>query len=257
MCIADIILLMIALIIFIIGCKKGLLKRISSFLAWIGTFIITSVLHEPVLKMLLDPNSSLSLNNIFDNMNVKIAEWVISKSEIFSQPLNEQSGEILTNALSLLGVPSFLHSYFLEGLSESINSGAGYTLGSYCANVIGTFIFSTIVYLVIFLLIFLIFKIIVHYIEKLKEVFAISLIDSVLGGIFSVLKYVVVLSIVFVVLSLIIGGSPETSKIYLLLAPYCGFENEFSICKYLYYENPLLKLISLISLDEIINLILN
>ncbi len=256
MAIADYIFLGIALIAFIIGCKKGLLKRITGFLAWVGSIVLTSILHQPVLEFLLDSQNAININSILANFNDKIAKWFIEKSPLFSESLVGKNETVIEGALIEAGIPGFLHGHFIDGLNEAIESGADYTLASYFANIVSAFICSIIVYLVLFLLIFLVFRLIAHYIDKLRDVFAISLIDGVLGGLFSVLKFAFVVCLIFLVLSMIVGTNAD-SNIYNFLSSYLGFDNEgMGICKYIYFENPLLKLISMISFDELIDKIL-
>lgn len=256
MAIADYILLGIALIAFIIGCKKGLLKRITGFLAWVGSVTLTSILHQPVLEFLLDSNNSININSVLTNFNDKISTWFIEKSPIFAESLVGKNESIIKSALSEAGIPGFLHSHFIDGLNEAINSGVDYTLASYFANIVSAFICSIIVYLALFLLIFLVLRLIAHFIDKLRDVFAISLIDGVLGGLFSVLKFAFVVCLIFLILSMI-GGTNADSNFYQFISSYLGFDTEGTgICEYIYFENPILKLISMISFDELIDKIL-
>lgn len=257
MYIGDIIILLIALIVFIVGCKKGLLKRITSLLAWVGSIALTSVLHDPLLEEMIKKDSAISCVNIINKFDLKIMEWFSSKSPVFSESLSNHNEQSLSAALSEINVPSFLHSHFTNGLSDAINSPVDYTLGSYLASIISAFAFSILVYIVLFLLIFLILRLVAHYIDKLRDVFVIGFIDGVLGGIYSLLKLTFVVSLIFLLLTYLVNGTGFGKTIFEFLSPYMGLEEEgFSICKYLYYENPILQLISAISFDELIDKIL-
>ena len=257
MYIGDIIIIVIALIVFIVGCKKGLLKRITSFLAWVGSVALTSVLHDPLLAEMLKADSPISFTNTIAKFDLKLVEWFNSKSPIFADALASHNEQSLSSALSEINIPSFLHSYFTNSMTDAINSSVDYTLGSYLASIISAFTFSIIVYIVLFLLIFIVLRLIAHYVDKLRDVFVIGFVDGVLGGIYSLLKYVFIVSLVFLMLTYIINGTGFGKTIFDFLSPYMGLEEEgFSICRYLYYENPILQLISAISFDELIDKIL-
>jgi hypothetical protein len=54
-----------------------------------------------------------------------------------------------------------------------------------------------------------------------------------------------------------IGGTNADSNFYQFISSYLGFDTEGTgICEYIYFENPILKLISMISFDELIDKIL-
>lgn len=254
MVIGDIVLLALIVIVCIFGYKKGLLKRIVSFFAWLGTFILTPIIHKPLLNETTKVDSPISLTNFINNISMKINDWLCGKSEIFSQNLSLQTEETTKAALSEVGIPKFLHKFLIENLDEALASSNHGTLGDYFGDIVGAFLFSALLYIAIFLVLFIILTIIAKVIDKARDVFFVGVVDGVLGATYNVLKLSVVVCLIFLLLTYISSINGFGDKVFEFLSPYLGLEKEgFSICKYLYFENPIGKLISSISLEDLFN----
>ena len=206
--IIDIVVIVTFLTLAIIGIVKGFVKSFFSSFAWLIGYILAMILSKPLANILLGSSVGVNLVDTISN-------WFINKHEIFSMDVSLLTNEILTEALSEIGIPSILHNLLLGDFNISDLNNC--SLAMYLSPKITLYIFSGISFFVIYLLGFVLMKLLGKLLGKIVK-----------GGAFNVLDRVLAAEGINAWFSADIGLGTE----------------EFGLAKYLYENNAVVYIIS-------------
>lgn len=221
----------------LVGLKRGFLKTLVSFIKGLGSFIAAVFLCKPLATLLT--NSSLGAK-----MSVKMSDYFLAKGGVFTATVtNESKDLLLSNALEEINIPEFLHE-FLSSLIVIPNEGS-----VNMANVLGISIAYYIFLGISFILLFLLGLIVMFLISKvfaaIEQIPFVGVINKVLGALVSGAMGLVVICFISYVITLIVPTGNELSN-WLVETMRLNDSEVFTISKYFYENNFLVKLIAII-----------
>lgn len=234
--IIDCIVLFLFLVFMIIGFFKGFLKQVFSTLGWIIALIAATLLSKPIGNALFQTNLGIGLNG-------SIYNWIVSKGELFSTPVPQLTSEYLNDALSNLGIPSFLHSVVIKMID--VNAYQDMSIAEIISPKLASFFLIAISYVVVYLIVFLFAKLLASLAKKIVRGSALGLFDGILGALWCGVKVGIFVSLAMLLLSFITTmpfGGPITewlNKDMKLL------EEGFGIAKFFYEFNPIFYVLDL------------
>lgn len=233
--IIDIVVIVTFLTLAIIGIVKGFVKSFFSSFAWLIGYILAMILSKPLANILLGSSVGVNLVDTISN-------WFINKHEIFSMDVSLLTNEILTEALSEIGIPSILHNLLLGDFNISDLNNC--SLAMYLSPKITLYIFSGISFFVIYLLGFVLMKLLGKLLGKIVKGGAFNVLDRVLGCIWGLTKAAVFVWLFFFAISFIIS-IPAAEGINTWFSADIGLgTEEFGLAKYLYENNAVVYIIS-------------
>lgn len=222
--VVDIVCVLLFFILAISSAKKGGIACLFGF---------ASTIVALILAFSLASKSAGLLNDLFglkDFLGGKIEKSLL-KIKGFSVDISESG---LEGALAGVSLPNFIKDFLVKELANS-TVAAGTTLAREAGGAIARFVTVLIGWLVVFLLAKLLLALIGKLLTKIVRSLAIaSALNTLLGVAFGLFKAFVIVCGVLAVLSVI----PS--------AGISGFLSETFVVKYLYNDNPLMKLISVL-----------
>lgn len=220
------------LIFIIIGYVKGFFKQLLSFANWIIALIASYIFVRPL-------SNYLKTTTISSNMNQKLTEWISSKGELFTTPINTSQGtDQLVNAISELGLPKFIGNLIVDKI-DMTSVGDGSTLSDVLAPSIGSILITIIAFIGIFILSIILIKIIVNILNNVFDVGILGFINRLLGALLGAVKAFVFVSLIMLIVSILSGIVPSINN---YMVGELSKSDGFTISKYIYENNPLVWL---------------
>lgn len=230
----DIAIILIIALFTVIGLFKGFMKQVLSVANWLVSLVGSFLLLKPVAAVLGKTALSTSINN-------KVANWISTKGDIFSQPLvTEQAGEQIAQGISELGLPKFI-AEAISGWFKVSGTEGEKTLADVLAPAIGNIILTVIAFIALFIVLLIIFKIISGMLNNIVDNGILGALNKLLGGALGFIKGAVLVSIVMLLLSALSGVIPALND-FLVSDLKLGTDG-FGIGKFFYEKNPLLGLL--------------
>ncbi|MCI2068906.1 MAG: CvpA family protein [Bacilli bacterium] len=235
----SLVYLAIILIWMILGIKKGLLWTILSLfgvaLAVAGAYFLC----KPT------GNFIKGLNGWGDSSQQSIYDFLVSKNSDVSMSIPKsylEDSDNMASLLNSLGIPSVFHGYVGKFVLAAIPDSGSEAVGIYIAQAVNTFFYTSIAFLILFILFLIVVGILKLLTKKLIQNKVFGPIDRLFGGILGLaIGAVFVLGISFGLAFI----ATSNSAIYTWLDGiiYLSDDSVFTITKYLYTENFLVKLL--------------
>lgn len=236
----SLVYLAIVLIWMILGIKKGLLWTLLSLfgvaLAVAGAYFLC----KPT------GNFIKGLNGWGDSSQQSIYDFLVSKNNDVTMNIPKAYLEDSSNMASLLnslGIPSVFQGYVGKFVLAAIpDSGNSEAVGIYIAQAVNTFFFTSIAFLILFVLFLIVVGILKLMTKGLIKNKVFGPIDRIFGAVFGLaIGAVFVLGVSFGLSFLATSNSAVYSWLDGVI--YLSDDSVFTITKYLYTENFLVKLL--------------
>ncbi len=231
--IIDIILILILLLSFIKGFKKGFFKRIINIIVLIGVIIGSFFLISPIKEI---------FKNTIDNNIIKIENYLITKDEFYSTIIIDNDKSLISEGINKLNIPSFLSDLITKNLVIETNQSIAYNLAPQLNNIIS----SIVIYLLLLVLFLIIFLFIKKICKTIISITPINLIDSLIGGIISLSFTILFISLLLLVIPLLLKYELFDFTHEFINKALELNTDKMTFTKYLYENNPLQLIISLI-----------
>jgi len=235
--IIDTIFLLLFIVFMLIGFFKGFLKQVFSTLAWVIALVAATIFSKPV-------GIGLSGTNIGLHFNANLIEWIASKGEIFSKPMNELTSEYVNTALSNLGIPKFLQEFLLNMIdfTKCENVSIAEIIGPKILNMFLIIISFVVIYLIVFLIVKLLGKLS----GRIVRGSALGVVDGALGALWCGVKVTIFVSLFMLLLSAISTMPFGVSINEWITTDMKLAEEGFGIGKFFYEYNPIIYFINLL-----------
>ncbi|HPZ27690.1 MAG TPA: CvpA family protein [Bacilli bacterium] len=229
----DLAIIALTLIFVLLGFFKGLVKGALSTANWLLSLVAPFILTKPVSRLLMK-------TAIYDRINEKVATWIASKGDAFSQPFAyEGYREQLTEAISELGLPKFLASLISDGINIA-DAPEGLTLSEVLAPAFSNIIVTVLAVIMIIVFFMIVFKIIISLFSKLFEKGVLGFVNRILGAGLGLVKAFIMISVLMLLVSVLSGVIPSLNEF--LVADLRLESAGFGIGKYFYERNPLIEI---------------
>ena len=228
--ILDIVIIVIALIFALVGTFKGFVKGFLGALGGIIALVAAYFLSDLVSGWI--SGSSLGVKTI-----ESISSWFISKNPQFGEIVPAFTNEYLSECLSNLGIPEFLHGLIIGAID--VSTVTNQSVAGFLAPKIAGIAFTGISYIIIFLVVRLVVFILEKVFSKAVHMTALGVVDRILGCIWGIVKAGIIVSVIFLALSFIVT-LPFGEGINNWMA--ADFEKGFGLAEMLYTKNPLIWL---------------
>ena len=236
--ILSIIIIAIVLIALLIGYIKGFLKVILRLFNHLASLIISFFLAKPVGLLLF----KTFIGRFFSG---KFEPWLLNVDSIFHEALTfENQAEIVSEGLTKLKIPAFLHSLVNKMLGNLITDGGGNTLGYYLSQSLAQIVCIIIAFLLLTIIAFILFKLLSRAFKNVNKAPIIGPFNRLLGMVTCGVFALAIIWFVFWLSSLLSTVSSEFAGI---VNGLLGLDNDqFTIAKWLYQNNFLIKLFELL-----------
>lgn len=236
----DIIIIGLFLIFAIVGYIRGFTKQFLSSIAWLVALVIAGVFCKQVAEMVDGIDVVLRVEKTIYN-------WFASKGETFTTVVPSVDEAHLSDALTVLGIPQFLHSIIIGkvNLDGLVNTSIAGFLTPKIMYFVSTAISFVLLYIVTFILVKLISKILGGAVRGS----ALGIIDGALGFIWGLVKSGILVSTAMLLLSLVISlPYLQTASEWIANDMHLN-DDVMSISKFIYLNNPLIFIFSKISFN--------
>jgi len=230
----DLVIYILILLFTLIGYSKGFMKQVLSTANWLVALIGAFVFVKPFSSLMLKTTLSTNVNN-------NIADWISTKGPSFSVLFdNDNATSQLTDAIGDLGLPKFISSIIANQVDFS-EIAESITLAEVLAPSIGNIVMNIISFVLLFFILFVLLKLIIALVNIVFEGGVLGIFNRLLGGALGFLKAALFISILMLVLSILSGVIPSINQ---FIVADLGLDSDgFSIGKYFYESNPLIRLI--------------
>ncbi len=239
--IIDTVILLMFILFIIIGFIRGFFKQVLSSLAWIIAMIAACSLYIPASSLLMDTGIGSSLSNT-------IYDWIAGNGELFTTPVASMTEEYLTEVLSELGIPNVLHNIII-GLID-FSDFQNISIAEYLGPKITSILLMVISFIIIYLLVFIITKILAKLFGNIVRGSALGFIDGTLGAIWGAVKVTILVSLFMLGLSFIVTMPFGDTINEWITNDMKLAEEGFGIAKFFYENNPILFVLSKLSIDK-------
>lgn len=229
----DWIILCFTLFFVFLGFIKGFIKGVLSTANWLVSLLAPYFLAKPTARLLMK-------TSLYSNINLKVADWIASKGNTFSQPFDYVNyKDQLAEAIGELGLPRFIASLISGGINLN-DAPAGMTLADVLAPAFSNIIITVIAAIVIFFLFLIFFKIIISLIDRVFKKGILGVVNRSLGAALGLVKAVIIVSVLMLLLSALSGVISSLNE---FLVKDLHLESSgFGIGKFFYQQNPLIAL---------------
>ena len=232
----DIIVLILCSIFMIIGFIKGFTKQTLSSFAWLIALVAGIFLCKIVGNLFFN-------TGIGTNMTDKIYAWIATKGgETLTTPVTILTEEVLSEALSSIGIPYFIHPILTKNIDLSVVQNI--SIAEFVSPKISYYLLMIASFIVIYLIVFLIVKLIAKVLGDIIKNSPFGFIDRILGLIWGFVKATFIVSIFMLVLSLVMSLPIDSINSW-LIADMKINEEGFGVAKLIYEHNPILFIIEL------------
>ena len=242
--IIDFVLIGISVIVALIGLKRGIVKQLTSGITFISAIVIAFFTYKYVANYILT-------SDIFYNINEKFYNLVASKaSEEAIKATIENAGVAgVKEVLSAVKIPGFLQGMFIKSLDATIASNPSMLVGDYVSNA-----FATKAIIVGSCIAMFIVGMIVALLRKIADLPGIKVVDRLLGMIFSLAKWAIAVCVLLFVVTLLykIPGFGANVENFMKTQINLDDDTYMSLTKWVYVNNPVLKIISNMSFSELL-----
>lgn len=236
--IVDIVLVLIAIILIIVGYKKGFIKKLISLAGILVIVVFSAVLCGQFSEFMIHNNIFYPsiyesiYNNIignFDEQNIELT--YITVSEALEQGLN---------------VPKFFADFICNGIEEGSASLPALEAASKIAEYLSSIVMTIISFFVLLIGTFISVLILKLVADALRTNKLIRFVDGVLGAIFYIAVYAVIVCVLFYALSLMIDQTWfESAREWLDVDMMLSDDSKFRISKAIYESNILKRILDL------------
>lgn len=237
--IIDIIIIILALIVMVIGYKKGFMHKVLSFFGFFAVVIVSFAFCTQLAK-LLETNQVLFptiQQNIVNSINNGIS------SNVEGLPDGATGAQLIQYGM---GWPEWLAKMFASAAGVEETTIELMVLDF--ATIMARISMNVICFVIIFIISYLILGICKIISNCLRGVFIIKFIDGVLGIVLYSAFYVISICILFLILHYMIDASWFASARNFLAVDMQLDTDVFRISKWIYETNPILKLFEMFGL---------
>lgn len=247
--IIDFVLIGISVIVALIGLKRGIVKQLTSGITFISAIVIAFFTYKYVANYILT-------SDIFYNINEKFYNLVASKaSEEAIKATIENAGVAgVKEVLSAVKIPGFLQGMFVKTLDATIASNPSMLVGDYVSNAFATKAIIVGSCIAMFIVGMIVVAILVALLRKIADLPGIKVVDRLLGMIFSLAKWAIAVCVILFVVTLLykIPGFGANVENFMKTQINLDDDTYMSLTKWVYVNNPVLKIISNMSFSELL-----
>ena len=232
----DIIIVILFLIFMIIGFIKGFTKQTLSSFAWLIALIAAIFTCKFIGSFVFKTNLGINLTD-------QIYGWISAKGgETVTTTVNVLTEEALSEALSSMGIPYFIHPFLTRNID--LSAVKDISIAEYISPKISYYVILVCCFIIIYLVVFLLVKLIAKVLGDIIKNSPFGFIDRILGLIWGFVKATFIVSIVMLLLSLIMSLPIDEINNWLISDMKID-QSSFGIAKFIYEHNPILLIIEM------------
>ena len=245
--IIDFVLIGISVIVALIGLKRGIVKQLTSGITFISAIVIAFFTYKYVANYILT-------SDIFYNINEKFYNLVASKASEAAIKATIAGVAGVKEVLSAVKIPGFLQGMFIKSLDATIASNPSMLVGDYVSNAFATKAIIVGSCIAMFIVGIIVVAILVALLRKIADLPGIKVVDRLLGMIFSLAKWAIAVCVLLFVVTLLykIPGFGANVENFMKAQINLDDDTYMSLTKWVYVNNPVLKIISNMSFSELL-----
>ena len=232
----DIVLLVLALIMAIIGFKQGFMKKLLSHIGVIAILLFSIFFAGQFAQMLIhnDVIYPSLIDTFTKNISNALAQNGIPEGATASEALSQ-----------MLGIPGFLSDLLVNGMG---NPEVGELVSS-TANYLAEMSMNAISFGILVIGLFLIMGILKLVVNGLRKSGLVRFLDGLLGIVYYVALYAIIVTVLFYVLSLVIDMEWfAPAKDFLVIDMQLDNPDAYRVSKALYEANFLKRILGIFGL---------
>lgn len=239
--IIDTIIILLFILFIIIGFIRGFLKQVLNSLAWVIAMVASISLYVPASTFLLNTSLGSSLGDT-------IYKWIAGNGDLFTTPVASMTEEYLIQVLTELKIPNVFHNIII-GLID-FSDFQNISISEYLSPKITSILLMVISFIIIYLVVFIVVKILAKVFGNIVRGSALGFIDGTLGAIWGAIKVTILVSLFMLGLSFIVTMPFGDAINEWITVDMKLTEEGFGIAKFFYENNPLLFVLSKLSIEQ-------
>lgn len=221
----------------ILGYARGFINILLGILKSLSSFVISFFLAKPFGNLLYN----VGLGNVISR---ELEKNIFSGKEIFDIVINSENKElVIKKALETVSIPEFLHDIIYRIGDNLIGEIETQTVGQFISSSAANLCCIIIGFIVLMLCSGIIFFLLRKVLKQIKKVRFIRRVDRILGLVVNACFALLLISLVFFGIATITTVIPSFNETITELLNLNS--NEFSIAKWLYENNLIIKLFEL------------
>lgn len=237
--IIDIVLVLVAIILIIVGYKKGFIKKLISLAGFLVILVFSVMLCGQLSEFMI--HHGIIYPSIFDSINGNITSNLADKGLVIE---TLTVGEVLEQGLE---IPKFIADVLCNAISSGSSEIPAVEAASVIADYLASIIMMVIAFFILLIGTFIIVLVLKLVADALRTNKLIRFVDGIFGIIFYVSIYAAIVCVLFYGLSLVIdlewfAPAKEWLNVDMMLED----DSKFRISKAIYESNILKKLLDLI-----------
>lgn len=222
--IADCIFVLILLISFIIGYKKGFIGLVVGFLAGILTLVLATLLAKPLAEAIGAMGLRAPLENAFAGL---------FDGELFTTPLKELAQEQIKEMLASLSLPDFIVTAIDDVITTKIsevNISDDLTVQSILSTTLANYALTAIAWVILTIVLGIVFFLLKRFSKVFNKIPLVGKVNKLLGGLTSAIIAFALVIVLMYLFSLIGTLLPESAV---------QFVESCTLLGWIYHVNPL------------------
>jgi len=186
--VAYIVILVLA---FIIGIKKGLMKMFFSLFGLLICIAGAALLAKPVAALLTN-NTSLD-----ETITTSVYNWFLTKSpDVAAVLTGSQAETAIPVLLTALNIPAIFQANITAIVIAAIPTvGVDQAIGIYIAQVVTNYTMIAAAFIILFILFLIVIAILKHLFKKITEHSFVKSVDRTIGGILGLVIGLVIITV--------------------------------------------------------------
>ena len=221
----------------ILGYARGFINILLGILKSLSSFVISFFLAKPFGNLLFN----IGLGNVISR---ELESNIFSGKEIFDIVINSENKEVvIKKALETIDIPEFLHGIIYKIGDNLIGEVESQTVGQFISSSASNLCCMIIGFIVLMLCSGIVFFLLRKILKQIKRVRFIRRVDRVLGLVVNSSFALLLISLVLFGIAAITTVIPSFNDSIIEL--FNLNSNEFTIAKWLYENNLIIKLFEL------------
>jgi uncharacterized membrane protein required for colicin V production len=259
----DIGILVILVIAFFVGIKKGFIDSILSLIGGLVSLIIAILLASTVVDLIGD---TFGIRTYIQNWSVKFLTDLFNpdgvKGHLLTSPIGEENIEnLIAQAMAQLKLPAAISGPIADALAKAINASIANTniANNSLVDILAPVVTQAIMLVIAVILTFIVIRIVVAIVEVITKAIlrtssSLRGLNRIMGGVIGIVKGALAVVIIFTIGAFVLGGVDPESESNDLKTQIRKTIDQSAIGSVVWEMNPIPKYITQnINIEEILN----
>ena len=237
--IISLIFLIIILVSIISGFKKGFFKIVIRLIKGILSLVLAFIFAKPIANILMETPVGLFIQ---EHLN----DAFVAQGGIFTLTITEANkAEVFNYGLAELNIPSFLSNILVNYLDELVVLNGSVNVAEALSNSLTFYILVAIGFILVYIVVLIICSILNKILKNLAKLPIINPLNRLAGALLNGVIGLISVCLILYLITLILPFSSEFS-VWFSETIMLNDPEVFTLSKFLYENNLLLKLLELI-----------